>query len=274
MSELVSYRNYDAIVASFLVLDFRKPKETRMCLESIKRKVKFAHKTYLLSHGIDSEYPFQLYHDGLCDYLLISRRNSGCGIGTQELFRIVDTSYSVYVQNDQILMEDFTGENFWVLVSRLNSGEYQAIGLAGNNNQGQYSERAHLIKTETYLSIPDKPIGGPGPYDRTALWTEEHVAAHFRDNGWKFGIADTVFFADIGKWSVREFPCGGIIRFRTDTHELEVIQPPKREHSGYDFNNTEWNDMISNQWIKGRVPEKWMAGAFDHYSKFELTKDL
>lgn len=271
---IVSYRGWDGVRASFLVLDYLKPKETRMCVTSIRRHAKFPFKIYLLSNGARDRYPFDLYEEGLVDYLLLPKKNGGQALGTQDLFRVCDTEYAFYVQCDQIACRDITSVSVAGMISEIKQGGVKAFGLAGNVNQFAFSERANFMEVETYLTIREKPKGGPGIFDRTDIWLEEHIGNWFKTNGHKFAILEAPFFADIGKYSIRELPCGGVLRHRTDRGSVEVIVLPKRSHPGYDYSPEEWEDMIAGRWKNGRVPEKWKAGAFEFWDSNPYAKDL
>lgn len=274
MPDIVSYRGLDKKELAILVLDFTKPKESYLCLESIRKHVKVPHKIYFLSNGtpISSDYPYRYFVDGLIDYLMWSKKGSGCGCGIQELYRICDTPYAVLMQNDQIWYRDFEEGEFLYITSLLGD-KYKCIGLAGDLNQGKYSERASICKTEDYLAIPNKPPGGPGIYDRSQMWTEEHVGN--QGEKFKFGVYPKPFVADLGKYTVREFPDSAVLKWRTDTGELTVVNPPTQHHPEYkDFLPEEWDDMINGKWEPGRIPQKWQQNSFDFWSKHPVAKDL
>lgn len=275
--DVCSYRGWDGCQASFLVLDYRKPRETRLCVESIRRHAKFPFKTYLLSNGASERYPYDLYEEGLVDYLLLPKRNGGQSIGTQDLFRICSSPYAFYIQSDQSMRRDVGSQelqHFIDLLQNPNYGYVGAIGLAGDVNRGAYSERAHFINVPFYLSIPGKGQGGPGPFDRTHLWLEQSIGEWFKSHGLKFAVYGDPVFRDMGKYTIRELPCGGVIKARTDNGRLEVLVPPKSRHPGYDFSNAEWDDMVAGRWQPGRVPEKWQPGAFEFWDSVPWAKDL
>ena len=94
---------YSEPLATFLVLDFKKPGETRLLLESLKARVKFPHKVAYLHNGCGETYGYDFFKQGLIDYFLQTRENNGLGIGTRDLFGISFSPLSIYVQNDQIL---------------------------------------------------------------------------------------------------------------------------------------------------------------------------
>ena len=64
-------------LVSFLILDFRKPKETKTCLESIKRYVQFPHKIIYLDNGSREGYPQEFKNSGLCDIIIQNNTNTG-----------------------------------------------------------------------------------------------------------------------------------------------------------------------------------------------------
>ena len=162
---------------SFLVLNYNRPKETELCLKSIKQFTKFNHEVVLLNNGgEDHAAIFSFFNQGLIDKLVLRKKNSGCGLGTRELFNDfnLDNNYVVYVQCDQFMVRDFTIEEFNSYKQALDQNKSAAhVDLSGNQGNGRYSERAHLTSKKFYNSIPNSK-GGPGPY-ANELWTEESI---------------------------------------------------------------------------------------------------
>ncbi len=129
-----------------LVLEYRKPAETLMCLSSLRRHLKVPHKTVLLDNGGMSECAWGYYKQGLCDVLISKREGRGGGYGQTDLFRWCDTPFSLFVQNDQELLYDVTEEDFGRLAALLET--YQCVDLNGDQSRkGIWTDRAHLIDT-------------------------------------------------------------------------------------------------------------------------------
>ena len=74
------------MIIDFLILDYNRPVESLLCLKSIKRHAKFDHNIVYLSNGGEQEYVYDYYKQGLIDKLILRKYNSGCGLGTRELF--------------------------------------------------------------------------------------------------------------------------------------------------------------------------------------------
>jgi GT2 family glycosyltransferase len=56
---------------NFLILDYNRPKESELCLKSIKNFVKFDHSIIYLSNGGEQEYIYSYYKKGLIDKLIL-----------------------------------------------------------------------------------------------------------------------------------------------------------------------------------------------------------
>lgn len=274
MLDIVEYRGWDNIELSFLVLDYEKPKESGICITSIFEYVKFPHKVYFLSNGAKTEYQHNLYKHGLIDYLILSKRNNGCGIGHQELYRLVDTKYSILMQNDQFIFRKFEYSEFCHLKQLLEYNNVKSIGLANDPNNGKYSERANLMLTNEYLNIPAKGIGGPGPLESTHKWSEGTVNDWFVNNKFNFLIYDKPLVYDLGKYTIRELPDGGVLKWRTDTGELQIIVAPKEIPQISDFTNEEWRDMINGKWEPCRIPQKWQANSHNFWDRIPWAANL
>jgi hypothetical protein len=188
---------------SFLVLNYNRPKETELCLKSIKQFTKFNHEVVLLNNGgEDHAAIFSFFNQGLIDKLILRKKNSGCGLGTRELFNDfnLDNNYVVYVQCDQFMVRDFTIEELNSYKEALEQNKIAGhVDLAGNQGNGRYSERAHLTSKKFYNSIPNSK-GGPGPF-ANELWTEEAVQNFYKENNLKFFVTK-LLFADNGKISI------------------------------------------------------------------------
>ena len=101
-------RNLFNYKLTFLVMDFNKPSETAACLGSIKQFTRFSnYEVVLLSNGGTQSYIQEFYNLNLVDRAILSKKNYGCGHGTNTLFNFCDTDYCMYVQNDQYMCRDF-----------------------------------------------------------------------------------------------------------------------------------------------------------------------
>lgn len=245
-------------ILSFLVLDYNKPNETLLALESIKKNAKFEHQIILLSNGGRQDYIFQYYMDGLIDHVIFNKENNGLGYGTEDLFRFCDTEWAIYFQNDQTL-EIPIDEN---LIKRMidyfsQDPKLGAIGLAGHPcGHNTYSERAHLINVPFYNKIP-KTHGGCGPFNHLK-YNEQAVQEYFKENGYKFMSTSPVFVSDKGFYTIRELPDGAVVRMRTDTKSVIWQKLPTKEYMFPDMTPEEWRDSIAGKWVDGTVPSRYL----------------
>jgi hypothetical protein len=250
---------------SFLVLDYNKPEETLICLESIKKRANIDKEVVLLSNGGNQDHVLQYYKNGLIDRLILNRENSGCGNGTVQLFESCQTEYAFYVQNDQFLgypLVQSLIDNF-IDVLEFDPTIF-CIDVAGQQaGHNVYSERAHFIKVSRYLKV-DKGIpgqlGGPGPFNFNR-YTEQYVQEHCKINNLSV-VHTTPLFFDNGKWSIREIG-DGVYKHRCDTKEFYVIKQPTYKTEAYPpFNEDEWQLALNGKWINGTIPEQWKTHSF------------
>ncbi len=247
----------------FLILDYNRPVESKLCLESIHRHTKFPFNITYLSNGGKQDYPIDFYKQGLIDKLILRKDNSGCGLGTRELFNDfnLDNDWVAYIQSDQYMIRDFEFKEFEEFKQKIIIDWNMYVDLAGNQGHGQYSERAHMMLKSDYRKIPNG-IGGPGKY-ADYKWTEQCVQEYMKQYNLKFFTAP-ILFADNGKISIREYPCGGILILYTDTKQLFVV---KRIEKRVDFPNLkltdqEWDSILKGEWVNGTVPEQHKEHSF------------
>lgn len=256
---------------SFLVLDYKKPKETKLLLESIKRHVKFSYKVIYLHNGY-SQYSDALMQEGLIHQLIMTSENDGLGLGTRNLFAACFSHYAIYVQNDQILGRDFTEDELDYLINHLdymNVDEklVKSISLAGAPcGDGIYSERAHLIETSTYREWEHEymmPHGGAGPY-HDAQWREGYIQSLYKKYGWTHYIYQNPMFIDNGRRAIRLNPDGSEWEHFTDTKQLFLRSGPVKEKFVYPyFTDEEWDNVIKTQsWPDGKIPEQEVKNSF------------
>lgn len=258
----VSYPDYQEPQVSFAVLDMAKPLETRILLESLRARVRFPHKVIYLHNG-PSDYAYQFYRDGLVDHFIQTRANHGLGVGTRDLFAASFSPYTIYVQNDQVLVHDFTQEMLNQYVSMLSSVygtnaevKVGSISLAGPvGGQGIYSERAHIISTSFYKAMDTNgllPTFGAGPYHH-GMWREEVIQRYYKTNGLIHLTHLPPIFKDNGVWSIRDC-AGGRVKMRTDTKGVTWLTKPTHEYVFPDHTPDEWRDAINGDWQPGRIP--------------------
>lgn len=242
-----------------LVLDYNKPKETEFCLNSIKDFCDFDKYVILYSNGGDQNHVIDFYNQGLIDQCVLSKTNKGCGLATLELFKMCPTEYAIYMQNDQAFRKILRQNYIDQMLSHI-SGNVKSISISGMPCGPMiYSERAHLINVNFYNSIPNKTIGGPGPLN-DVQYSEKSIQDYYKENGFVHAGVQP-FVADNGVYSIREL-AGGIMKWRTDTKQLWVIDPPKEKIQHLKLTDDEWKIIMSGDWEDGKIPESWVAHSF------------
>jgi hypothetical protein len=263
--------NYEEPKVSIAVLDFCKPEETGLLLESLRARIKFPHKVIYLHNGGGEYYPYHFYKMGLIDSFIQTKENHGLGVGTRDLMAISFSPYTMYVQNDQILGRDFTENELNEMINLLDSNAIvqhnnenklvRSISIAGAPcGYGIYSERAHLIKTNFYKEMESKiplPIGGAGPYHHIQ-WREEAIQNYYKQANFIHLPWQRQLFIDNGKYTIRDLPCGGKIRMRTDTKSVRWLVLPKEKYIFPEMTEKEWSDSISGIWKNGTIPSEYL----------------
>lgn len=257
------------ILASILVLDFRKPEETRLCLESIQKFCNFHKKVIYLDNGSNQEYPWQFYKEGLCDVLICDHSSEGTGNGQERLFRNCITDWAFLMQNDQRLIYPINEEMVKGFINLINTEKLGYIDLAGaqaGNKPHQFSDRFGFINVDLYLSIykgEKGKLGGPGKYNFNT-YTEEYITRHFEKNNIKVAHFQSLV-EDLGKTSIREIG-DGLYSHRTDTKVLTVLKKPTYKTEVFPpFSQQEWSQVLAGEgdWFTiGQVPEIWKNNIF------------
>ena len=247
------------------VLDYLKPQETRLCLESIKLHLRVTHKTVLLDNGGQSEYAWQLYRSGLCDTLISKRESLGGGVGQTDLFRWSDTQYTMFVQQDQYLTSVIDIPIFESMTKMLQEG-YRCIDLNGDQSGRRvWTDRAHLVETSFFNSLAPFPNGGPGPLHELR-WNENYLQEVFSKPENQIFHIPLPFFRDNGVWTVRTQQDGSRVRMKTDTKEVHWEILPTKPYVFPDMSETEWKTSIEGKWVNGTVPERYIQHSFRHWT--------
>jgi len=249
---------------SYLVLGYMRPVESKLCLLSLREYTKFECPVIYLSNGGMQDYAWDFYKEGLIDKLILNKENEGLGFGTTDLFKICKSDYAIYVQCDQFLGREFTQEELNKQIDVLSTApSIRSISLAGDQCQGKYSERAHIIKTNFYNNIQCKPNGGAGPYHHVE-WNEGFIQNYYREDGYEHYIWPEQLFGDNGAWAYRRNPDGSEWRHRTDLKKLWLIKGPVKEQYVYPkFTDEEWKNVLEKQaWEDGKIPEQEVKDSF------------
>lgn len=250
------------------VLDFQKPDETRICLESIKRHVKVNHKVVYYHNG-QAYYAYDFFKEGLCDIFMQSHKNEGLGVGTRDLFQAITTPYTLYLQNDQFIGRDFTDEEFEQLKQYTNDlglrGSIASVSLAGPVcGENIYSERCHIISTEFYNKMEKHlPLGchGAGPY-HDGVWREEQIQKFYKDNDFTHLTNWPPLVVDNGIYAIRDMNDGGLWAHRTDNKKLWCIRKPRSLNPAYPkFSDDEHIEAFD--WPDGKIPKSELGHSFN-----------
>lgn len=258
---------------SILVLDYMKPIESRLCLQSIKEYVKIPHQVIFCDNGSGEDYPMQFVRDGLVDQLIVNRDSRGLGLGTRDLYSLTHSYWTIYLQNDQLFERDLTETEFYQIGSWMGGRDSRgktvaSISLAGAPcGVGEYSERAHLIRTSDYKLWEDRiPLGhyGAGPY-HNGPWREERMQSHYRSSSLTHLAWPQPLVQDNGVYAIRGMNDkeGGLWLHRTDNKRLWCIIPPTRCNPAYPkFTDEERNIAERGEWPDGAIPELELPHSF------------
>lgn len=256
---------------SILVLDFKKPVETRLCLESIKKHIKVPYKVVYLHNGNSEEYPYQYFKEGLIDYFIQTKQNEGLGLGTRNTFALSFAPYSLSIQNDQFIFRDFNLDEFEYLKKCLgayiNGQLIVSVSLAGPVcGKGVYSERCHLIQTDTYKQMEfSKALGyhGAGPY-HDGEWRESQIQKIYQKFNAIHFTEHNPLVVDNGKSAKRQNPDNSVWEHRPDTKQLKLLSGPVKEKYIYPkLTDQEWEEVIKTQsWPEWKIPENEIKDSF------------
>ena len=267
-------KDYKEPELSILILDYAKPVESYMLLQSIKKHVKVPYKVIFCDNGSNDGYSFYFLKDRFVDQLIINKESLGLGIGTRDLFAACTSPYAIYCQNDQVFSGDLTEEYFdWLKNAvdkvKMPKGERaKTISLAGYPcGQFIYSERCHFIKTDFYKSLEPLTLGGAG-FLHHLKWREQEIQEIYKKQGY-FHFAGPQIVSDNGVFAVRDMmkSGGGVWCHRTDNKNLWCIVPPDTLHTDYPkFTEGERQIVLSSGWPDKKIPENELAHSFDCWS--------
>jgi len=256
-------------IIPFLILDYNRPNESKNLLLSLKKHIKlekYVPKIVYLSNGGEQDYVIDYYKEGLVDDLILKKENIGCGFGTADgMWYCMRSDFLFYIQVDHLLIKDITDYDIDQFINVLGDNQTVShVDVSGNQGNGQYSERAQFINVKFYNNIP-KSGGGPGPYSHL-VWSERSMQDYIKEKNMKFVVAQPLFFADAGKWSVRQWECGTETKHRTDTKEMEFTKLPKKALSDdlikfYRLTKDEIKVILQGNW-GFKIPENMKKDSF------------
>ena len=255
-------------MTEILILDYNRPEQLLALLLSLEQNAKFEKKITVLNNG-GNKYSEGFLDAGLCDEIIHNKINTGCGLGTIQLFAQCQSEFAFYVQVDHVLNCEITEEDITEFKRVINEDDFFYIDLAGNQGQGKYSERAQFIRKSDYFKAPLSG-GGPGPLE-DLKWSEESVQDYMEKNHLKFFSvhhgSNRIFpiFGDCGWSSVRQNPDGSEWKHFPHNKKLWLVKGPVKEKFGYPpLSDKEWEEVIETQkWEDGKIPENQVKSSFN-----------
>lgn len=253
-----------------LILDYKKPEESRQLLESIKLYCSFDYRVVFYDNGSKQNYSQEFKDQGLIDELIISPENQGLGIGTRDLFAAAKSEYCLYIQNDQFFFTELNHSGLdWLknhIDFQFDNQTIKSISLAGNIcGHGIYSERAHLIKSDFYQKMEKTiplSIGGCGPFHHI-VWREEQIQNYYKQNNYFHAISPIQFVMDNGRRAIRSNPDGSEYEHLPDTKELKVIKYPTEKYIYPKWTDQEWEEVLKTRyWPDWKIPENEIKDSF------------
>lgn len=249
---LKNFFNHTNKNITFLILDFNRPTETNLLLNSIKKYVKFDHSVILYSNGGEQNYIKDFYDKNLIDIAILSKKNDGSGIGTIRLIELCPTEYFIYIQCDNFFYRDFSFEELDLMRKELDKDK---VGVISLTNLNSFSERAFMCKTEFYLKNHFQEGGGTGPTQVLNLLNSEQAMTKWLEKNNKDIVIWNQLLIDSGLFSIVETPCGGSLIRRCDSQELKILKLPKQKMPLWNLSEIEWEDILNNKWEDWTIPK-------------------
>lgn len=274
---------YKDTILTISCLDYSKPYESRLCLESVKRHIKVPHKVVFCDNGSGEDYPLSFVREGLVDQLIVNRDSTGLGLGSRDIMNASFSPYTLMMQNDQLFARDLTVADFEALVTQLGKdtvdGKIASINLAGKiAPTNHYSERAHLLFTTFYKQMErngELGYAGAGPYHHSGPWREASIQAIYSAQGLIHWTPPTIqWVRDNGVYALRDGHDGGVFLHRTDSKKCWVIVTPTgSKNPAYPkMTDMEFESVRRGEWVDGTIPEQEIADSFDCWSGTDLAK--
>jgi len=272
---------------TIVTLDYAKPIESRLCLQSIKDHVKFPHKVIFCDNGSGEDYAMDFVRDGLVDQLIVNRESHGLGVGTRDIIAACFSPYFLMLQNDQIIGRDFHESEFHSIVGALgvcfeeSNGVIQSVSVAGSPcGKDIYSERAGIMETAFYKGMEESGIlgyNGAGPYHDTGPWREAQIQALYREDGYVHFEWPHPLVIDNGVYAVRDMKDGGTWVHRTDSKALWCIVSPTVKNPAYPkLSDEEFALAARGEWPDGKIPSIEIKDSFrcwDHTLLAQMQDD-
>jgi hypothetical protein len=251
---------------SFLLLDYNRPNELSMVLNSIRKYVKLNYQIIVHANGGQQDYHYEMYNKGLFNKLILNKENNGAGYGAVDLFNYCNTDYGFYIEGDQTFLRNFEREELDLWISKIEKEGYEFISPIGMATQGNFSQRAFFANTLRYRELAlEMPCGGPGPY--SARETNESFTQKYLQKTKKLVNVDPPLCMDMGCFSCNINPDGSEWLHRTDTKQHWLTKGPVKEKHVYpQFNDQEWEQVLRDQKWNGEIPERLKNCSFVHWN--------
>lgn len=251
---------------SFLILDYNRPNELEMVINSIRKYVKVNYQVIVHANGGEQKYHYEMYNAGLINKLILNKENNGAGYGAVDLFNYCNTEYGFYIEGDQTFIRNFEKKELESWISKIEKEGYEFVSPIGAATQGNFSQRAFFTNTISYRKLAlEMPCGGPGPY--SARETNESFTQKYLQKNKKLVNIDPPLCMDMGCFSYNTNPDGSEWLHRTDTKNHWLVKGPVKEKHVYpQFNDIEWAKVLEEQKWNGDVPEKLKSCSFVHWN--------
>jgi len=276
---------YTEPLLSIVVLDYRRPIESHICLKSIRDHVKVPHRIIFCDNGSGEDYALGFVREGLVDQLIVNCESRGLGLGTRDTFALSASPITCSVQCDQFFACDLEQTELDHIVSLLGQKDPQgriiaSISLAGAPcGPDTYSERAHIIPTMFYQDLERAGVlgyHGAGPY-HDGEWREAQMQRFYREHNLVHHIYPAPLVQDNGVYAVRDMGDGGLWCHRTDVKSLFCIVPPKIKNPAYPkLTDEEFAVAARGDWEDGRIPSQEIKDSFrcwDHTMLAQMETD-
>lgn len=253
---------------SFLIVDFNRPNESRLLVESLHKHVKFEnYEVIFYSNGGIQDYVIDFYKKGLITRLILNQKNDGIGMAQPRLIEFCQTDYFINVQCDRYMSRDFSLEELNSMKHTFDDNKkLGAIDFCFNNI---FSENAYMMNTNFACKVPNHKGGGPGPFYFLGEGSETSTYNWIIKNKLEVKKWPYKLFDDSGMYAVQELPCGGIFKKRTDTQQLTIIKKPLKKYNevpGLRISDKEWEQILNGTYINGTIPDGHKKDVFFYFS--------
>lgn len=253
---------------SFLVVDFNRPNESRLLVESLHKHVKFEnYEVIFYSNGGIQDYVVDFYKKGLITRLILNQKNDGIGMAQPRLIEFCQTDYFINVQCDRYMSRDFTLEELNAMKQAFQTNE--KLGVIDFTFNNGFSENAYMMRTNFACQVPDHKGGGPGPFYFLGAGSETSTHNWIIKNQLEVRSWSNKLFNDSGMYAIQELPCGGMFKKRTDTQQLTILKKPAKKYNdvpGLRISDEEWDKILNGTYINGTILEDHKKDTFFYFS--------